>query len=79
MVPVTSNDLYHYCVLVSDTNPEDMKQSKKAGKAQRIQEMKVKEQAAPKPKAPEEVDENVRGDYGGLPDRDLKKNLGGCG
>lgn len=43
-------------------------------------EAKAKQKAETKSGVPGEgTDDNGRIDYGGLPDRDLKKNLGGCG
>ena len=48
---------------------------------------KKKSEAKPKAKddlkqdsvAPREIYDEVENRYGGIPDRDLKKNLGGCG
>jgi hypothetical protein len=49
---------------------------------------KTKKKAEPKPRQKTEIKQDDTGnettlgesnDYGGMPDRDLKKNLGGCG
>jgi hypothetical protein len=47
--------------------------SKKISKKTKPKEVKPEQKAAPEEK-------NQSGfDFGGIPDRDLKKNLGGCG
>ena len=56
-----------------------MAMSKKEKGKEKVQERQVPPRETPKPAKKEEVDErNDAPDFGGIPNRDLKKNLG-CG
>ena len=72
-----SNDLYHYCVLFKKElkHPMEEKKSKKTKVTQKVSKTKGKSQMGEMAQSENEG----RMDFGGLPDRDLKKNLGGCG
>lgn len=73
MVPLASNDLLHNCVLFLSKRMKIRKRKKKP----------AKKLVADVPTADESFTahdhKEERMDFGGLPDRDLKKNLGGCG
>lgn len=48
-------------------------------KTKKKAEAKPKQKTATRQHAADENTFREEGEYGGLPDRDLKKNLGGCG
>jgi len=74
VVHLGSNDLSQECVFVKNRR---MKPKKKKKDQQPSAPPPPKK---PDPSFPDEAQrEEDRGDFGGFPDRDLKKNLGGCG
>ena len=80
MVLITNNVLYQYCVLRMVTS-DIMKKASKNSKSDMKSQIKPKAAEASKPSQEKQHEEGDDGrmDFGGLPDRDLKKNLGGCG
>ena len=82
MVNNQSNDLPQESVsLRTGGNLMEKARNKKNSK-QRAEKLPPKSENKPPlpvPQANEESEERDPWDFGGLPDRDLKKNLGGCG
>jgi hypothetical protein len=76
---MTSNDLPQYCVFFQSGLAMAAKKSKKRMKAEVA--VPTKEDMGQRDKSVTEEDAmyGAKRGFGGLPDRDLKKNLGGCG
>lgn len=85
MVPITSNDLCEYCVFVeayskfSNMKKADKNKAEKKDPQTPPPERSEQAKEVTGDKSDAEKSEDERMDFGGLPDRDLKKNLGGCG
>ena len=75
---MTSNVLRQYCVCSQHTTMA-AKKSKSEVKAKGQTQEKPEPLQPEKSSAIEEQRDDEKLDFGGLPDRDLKKNLGGCG
>ena len=75
MVPVRSNDLDQYCVLVLDRTFCVMADKKKRKPKELPKVVPAKPETGNRA---EDAEDEGRMDFGGLPARDLKKNLG-CG
>lgn len=77
MVPVPCNDLYHYCVLAKRFSNGFQMAKRRSKDSKKASRKKAAGKIIPEQKGQTNGDDD-KTDFGGLPNLDLKKNLG-CG